>query len=199
MRCCPQCGYQLAGVPGHVRGWDIEDAIQMFREGDTLEVIGNKYGVSREAIRQGLTKSLGAEYKEVACLSRESRESRKAHPRQQVIRCCFVCGDQLPGIFYVGAKYSFCNQHGSDRFVRGSVMRMVDTNRQAMHAALVRKNRNLPEPTYDGPIWSQRKKKRWLNTGSQLHALVTESYQKGWPLFDLLPDEIRDQIKAEAG
>jgi len=165
-------------------------------EGLTYAEIGERFGVTRERVRQILLQWYGHGLMELVRYRRRARARLRGFVNdddKKPRRTCFVCGDVCLGSGRE-TQYPACSEHA--RF-QSRVRLMCDDDRHAQHQELIRRTEGRRAPTYDGEIWSKRTRRRWLNVGSELHALCTEAYAEEWPLLDRLPEEILQQLADE--
>jgi transposase len=173
----------------------------------TLEQIGEKYGLTRERVRQLASQVDNERYvarrtflRETADRERQEREERERPDP----RFCRVCGVQLQSgrrRFCSARHYDIATKHlryhVDDRYrirhrtfvarwllEHGDELDEKDRERQLTYAARVL-----------DPDVVQEEHGRWLTRGSKAMDAALECYRKGYPLFDELPEQIQTQVK----
>lgn len=178
------------GYPPPRGRYDVADMWRQWADEDrTLQQIADDHGLSRERIRQLLVDAYGTGLVGLVKFRREARDRLRTYVDRRVATC-FICG-----VVYAptgkDTRWSCCSAHAH---MQNRVRLVCDPERKAKHSLLVRP----VVPTYSDPCWQKRTGRRWLAAGSEIHDLCTEAYANAWPLLDVLPDEIRQQLVEEA-
>lgn len=115
--------------------------------------------------------------------------------RRGPILHCLVCGEEYVST-RAETKWPLCSTHGTNN-MRGPILRLINEDRHQAHSRLVRAASGRGDPTYNG-AWENRKFRRNLKRDGQIHRLILEGLEKGWPLWDHLPSEIQIWVIKES-
>lgn len=172
----------------------------------TLEDVGQKYGVTRERVRQICNIVDSERYKERKDAKKRLKVTLK-EPKPR--RFCKVCGVELAPDrtvycsyphyeigtlhlrYHIDEEYRFRQRGYAARWILENQEHFTDDDRyrdqQVRHAARVL---DITVDTEDHG--------RWLTKGSKAMMAALECYRNNWPLFDLLPEQIQEQVKRVA-
>lgn len=163
----------------------------------TLEDVGEKFGITRERVRQIASKDIGRYGQRFAERRRIRAEARAKPPR-----FCAVCNAEVPP-----GKVRFCSEE--HRQVMTALRYHVDPDRREAQKVAVAKwvLRAAAEghPKVDerqvafadrvlDPEVELEVHGRWFTQGSQPLEYAVEAYEKGWPIFEKLPEPLQKQV-----
>ncbi len=174
---------------------------QMYQQGTvTYAEIGKAFGVTRERVRQLLVLHVGNALLE---LVRDRQRRRAAHRLWiETAKCrrwpnCFICGAPVQSS-QRETRWGTCDEHAKelDNGLRlGATLRMsIDPVRHQPHRVQAARSpsaikKYAGRPAYDPEV--DPPNRRFVVPGSITDRYFREALEKGWPLADLIPDEIR--------
>jgi hypothetical protein len=193
------------------QGWDQRrhDVAQAVFDNPTtpLAEIGAQFGVSGERARQCANEVDPDRYKQRKLARRDASKAarRTADLRERRSRqTCKTCGGPLP---IEGNRTKYCTDHCRDVHNLHLRYHIDDGYRLRHHVAAANWTMNnlhlIPEREREiaknhaqrvlaGEILEDRG--RWLVAGSKAMDAALECYEKGWPIFDRLPEEVQKQV-----
>jgi transposase len=172
----------------------------------TLEEVGAKFGLTRERVRQIAQDDFPGLYEVRKTKRRELRQKAKDDAKAALPeRFCKTCGVKINSTNQ--ARAYCCNEH---REIRLALRYHLEPELRAHHKTLVAKwllnaaEEGRPDisETQIGyaqrvldPELSTQDRGRWLTFGSKNRVYALEAYEKNWPIFADLPEQIQEQVK----
>ena len=167
---------------------DSADLFARWRDGETLEAIGQDRGCSRERVRQVIAAGqpdwlISLVHQLHLTRTKQRRAAERIARDVDRLRCCFICGDaHLAGAKTRSARFSACRVHLG---IAWQVATAIDPERYQAHKA---------SPSLRGSYTGTRG--RWFVHGSAVDRVVREAIDKDWPLAALLTPELRAKVVA---
>lgn len=175
-------------------------------DAETLEEVATKFGCSRERVRQLCDAQLPrweiVLHKRRVQARRKLRSFVEATPKEQTLRDCIVCGHAFMAFRSSDGWRRSCSR--SHRQVFQKLALHLPDYREKHRGYVAQRNLTQGATRYlresaarvlDGTVGYHG---RWLIEGSEVQAMAREAYRNGWPIVQLLPSEIQEQLRAEA-
>lgn len=223
----PDLYEQLKGKAGRPRGQSVDTIEKMRREAEqrrlraaevrahrdeicdfffadddrTLEDAGDKFGITRERVRQIIAKDRPGLYEQRKQRKMGRKDVRKAEAAKKHAEThrCKVCDVGL-----TTDRWSYCSQEHYDMGV--AFRYHIDPEQREKHKLAVARwmaenptkvNKwqhesalRMLDPTYE-----VNERGRWFSQGSGNLEKAIIMYENGYKMFDLLPDQLQEQVK----
>jgi len=169
--------------------WPADLWVERLSKGETLREIGASVGITGERVRQVVTAYAPHKpWKDSPTLA-QTRKARKP---------CRVCG---------GPVGPHCSSYCSPEHREGwRLLRyhFDPDHRQAMRVSTAKSNlkhgreKGNEQKMLEAEGRSLIPDRRWLVRGSKSYLLAQEAYENEWPIFDLLPERLQEQVRNDS-
>lgn len=172
----------------------------------TLDETGEAFGVTRERVRQILAQDFPGRY------AAKKSERRKLYEQKDLERnpprYCVTCGAEIPRhsgrVRYCSAEHReirlalryHLDPNMRDRqkkAVAKWVLRAAEEGRDSVTDYMVEYAERVLDPEVETEGHG-----RWLAYGSKNMDYAVEAYRNNWPIFELLPEQIQEQVRRVA-
>lgn len=169
------------------------EMLQDYLNGMILKDIGAKHGVTHQRVQQILSEFPAYRAKRNRGIT-EAELLREEKKRENSRRFCRCCGKEFST---TDGGYSFCTKkHGQYYWY---IYRYYTTDDQRMRQAKSNLRCNDPERREYGQrvLNGAPKNRKFVSPSSKIFSVLVEAYRNDWPLFDLLPEEYQEIVRAK--